>query len=243
MSGNKKSQAALVVMRRELAAYFSGPVAYIVTGLFLVFSGMLFFTSFFFENRAELRGFFSLLPLLFSFFVPALTMRLFSEELRSGSVETLMTLPVDAFDVVVGKFLAAWASAAALLAPTLVYALTVGFLGDLEAGPLVGGYAGALLLAAAYSAVGVFASASTKNQIVAFFVAFAVCAALTLVGAFLVFLPGPAVGFVEFLSAEHHFQSISRGIVDSRDLLYFVTVAVVFLGMAVSAVDAQRRAS
>ena len=216
-------------MRRELCAYFTNPAAYIVTGLFLIFSGILFFSTFFLNGRADLRGYFSLLPLLLSLFVPALTMRLFSEELRSGSFETLLTLPVKEVQIVMGKFLAAFITSAAMLFPTLFYAVTARVFGKPDAGPIIGGFAGALFLCAAYSAIGIFSSGSTKNQIIAFFTALAVSFALTLLGTLLVFLPGPLVSFLSWLSVTTHFQSISRGIVDSRDILYFAAICAVFL--------------
>ena len=229
---NKKN-STFIIMRRELAAYFTNPAAYIVSGLFLIFSGILFFSTFFLNGRAELRNFFSLLPLLLSLFVPALTMRLFSEELRSGSFETLMTLPVTEAQVVVGKFLAAFITSAAMILPTLFYVVTACVFGKPDAGPIVGGYVGALFLCASYSAVGIFASGITKNQIIAFFTALALCFALTLLGTLLVFLPAPLVRFFAWLSATTHFQSISRGIVDSRDILYFAALCAVFLLLTV----------
>lgn len=231
-----------VIARRELAAYFASPVAYIVVGLFLVFSGILFFSTFFLVNRAELRGFFGLLPVLFSFFVPALTMRLFAEEKRSGTEETLFTLPVSGFDAAFGKFAAALAFTAAMLVPTVAYVLTAATLGNLDPGPVLGGYAGALLLAAGFAAVGVFASAVTKNQIVAFFIAFSICILLALGDAFLILLPGPVVSFLEYLTAGYHFASISRGILDSRDVVYFASLTALFLWMASDAAEAGRSA-
>jgi ABC-2 type transport system permease protein len=229
-------------MRRELAAYFTSPVAYIVTGLFLAFSGFIFFSTFFLANRAELRNFFSLLPILFAFFIPAITMRLFSEEARSGSLETLMTLPVSGADAVAGKFLAAFIFSASMLVPTFVYAATVFVLGSPDVGPMIGGYLGALFLAACFTSIGLFASTLTKNQIVAFFVAFAVCIVLALVDKFLIFLPARIVDQFEFVSAGYHFESISRGIVDTRDLLYFLSLTVLFLGLAVRSVENRRAA-
>ena len=225
----KKRNSTFIIMRRELCAYYTNPAAYIVTGLFLIFSGILFFSTFFLNSRADLRNFFSLLPMLLSLFVPALTMRLFSEELRSGSFETLMTLPVTEAQVVLGKFLAAFITSAGMLLPTLFYAITARVFGTPDAGPLVGGYVGALFLCAAFSAVGIFSSGTTKNQIIAFFAALAICFALTLVGSLLVFLPAPLVKFLSWFSVTSHFQSISRGIVDSRDILYFAALASLFL--------------
>lgn len=236
----KQPSALSVIVSRELSSFFSGPVAYIVSGLFLVFSGLLFFSTFFLVNRAELRGFFGVLPMLFAFFVPALTMRLLSEERRSGSLETLLTLPVSAFDVVFGKFLAALLYIAVMLVPTLAYVVTVAALGSPDAGPIIGGYLGALFLAAAFTAIGLFASAITKNQIVAFFTAFTVSFGLVILDQFLVIFPAAVVGPLDWLSAGSHFESISRGIVDSRDLLYFASVCAVFLSLTVRTVSERR---
>ena len=232
----------LIIARRELTAFYSGPIAYIVAVLFLSFSGFLFFSTFFLINRAELRNFFSMLPVLFAFFIPALTMRLFSEETRSGSIETLMTLPVSPLDVAVGKFTAAFVSVTGMLVPTLVYAGTVVYLGSPDPKPLVGGYIGTFFLAAAFSAIGVFASSLTKNQIVAFFIAFTVCMVLALIDRFLVLLPAAVVGPLEFLSAGRHFESVARGIIDSRDLVYFLSLTVLFLALTVKALDTGRDA-
>src|SRR5574344_3102356 len=142
----KKQSPAVVIMKRELRSYFTGPIAYIVTGLFLIVSGILFFSTFFLQQRADLRGFFSTLPILLSFFIPALTMRLFAEEKRSGSIETLYTLPVTDAQVVTGKLLSAFIASAVMLAPTLCYALTAAVFGTPDAGPIIGGYLGALFL-------------------------------------------------------------------------------------------------
>ncbi len=237
---SRRGSALAVILGRELSSYFSGPVAYIVSGLFLVFSGLLFFSTFFLVDRAELRGFFGVLPMLFAFFVPALTMRLLAEERRSGSIETLLTMPVSAFDAVMGKFLAALCFVAVMLAPTLAYVATVAVLGSPDAGPIVGGYLGALFLASAFSAVGLFASAVTKNQIVAFFIAFTVSFGLVILDQFLVIFPAAVVAPLDWLSAGSHFESVSRGIIDSRDLLYFLSVTAIFLALTVKTVQERR---
>ncbi len=216
-------------MRRELAAFFTNPAAYIVTVIFLVASGIFFFSTFFINGRADLRNFFSLLPIMLSLFVPALTMRLFSEELRSGSFETLMTLPVTSAQVILGKFLAAFLTSAAMLVPTLFYVVTACVFGKVDFGPIIGGYFGALFLCALYSAIGIFSSALTKNQIIAFFTALALSFALILFGMILVFLPAPLVRFFSWLSVTTHFQQISRGIADTRDIIYFVSLSAIFL--------------
>ncbi len=240
MQTKKAKHAACVIMRRELASYFTSPIAYIVSGLFLIFSGILFFNTFFLANRAELRNFFTLLPITLAFFIPALTMRMLAEEKRSGSLETLLTLPVTATEVVVGKFCAAFISGAALLVPTLSYAITCSIFGQPDAGPMIAGYVGALFLIAAFSAIGIFATSVTKNQIIAFFAAFTICIVLTMIGNFLVFLPAGLVSFLSYFSAYDHFVQISRGIIDTRDLLYFISVAALFLTLTVQAVQKDR---
>jgi ABC-2 type transport system permease protein len=192
-------------------------------------TGWFFFTTFFLFNQANLRNFFALLPIIFSFVVPAITMRLFSEELNVGSYEILLTLPVRFRDVVLGKFLAAVLFIAAMLIPTFAYPITVSFLGQLDWGPVAGGYIGAVLLGAAFSAIGLFASSLTRNQIIAFIIGMAICFSLTLIDKMLFFLPHSLLGFLEYLGADFHFENISKGIIDSRDILYFVSVAFVGL--------------
>lgn len=240
-AATKRKSCAVVIMKRELASYFTSPVAYIVTGLFLIFSGFIFFSTFFISRRAELRNFFALLPVLLAFFVPALTMRLFSEEKRSGSLETLLTLPITDFDAVLGKFFAAFFTSAAMLVPTISYVITACAFGEPDAGPIIGGYIGALFLCAAFSAIGIFASSITKNQIIAFFVAFAICILLSMISGFLIVLPAPVVSFISFFTADTHFNSISRGIIDTRDLLYFVSLTALFVGLTVKVSKNDRR--
>lgn len=222
-----------IIMKRELKSYFSGPVAYIVTALFLLVAGVMFFTSFFLGDRVELRNFFSWLPIYLSVFVPALTMRVFAEEKRSGSIETLMTLPVTEFDVVLGKYLASFISTLIMIAPTLFYVITAYIFGSPDFGPVVLGYLGTFLLSAGYTAIGIFSSSITKNQIIAFFTGMIICIALTLLNTFLVFIPGPAVSVLSYLSAKNHFDSVVKGIIDTRDIIYFVSLAVLFFALTV----------
>lgn len=217
------------IFMKELKGYFISPIAYIVISIFLVLTGWFFFSTFFLYHQVELRSFFTLLPITFTFIVPAVTMRLFSEEFNTGTYELLLTLPVTPLDVIMGKFLAAAAFVAIMLLPTLSYGICISFLGDLDWGPLVGGYVGALLLGAAFSSVGLFASSLTHNQIIAFITGMAICFILTVVDKMLFFLPGYALSFFQYLGADFHFQNISRGILDSRDILYFLSVCFVML--------------
>ncbi|HXK66666.1 MAG TPA: ABC transporter permease subunit, partial [Spirochaetota bacterium] len=155
-------KGSTLIAKKELSGYFSTPIGYIVISVFLVIAGFLFFSTFFLYGQAELRAYFELLPLLFAFVIPAITMRLFAEERNTGSFEMLMTLPLSTIQVVTGKILAATLFASIMISPTLVYAVSVAFVGSPDIGPVIGGYVGAVLLAAAYASIGVFASSMTK---------------------------------------------------------------------------------
>ena len=176
------------ILEKEFRTYFVSPIAYIVIAIFLLVTGWFFFSTFFLFNQASLRNFFGLLPIIFSFVIPAITMRLVAEELNVGSYEILLTMPVTFTDIIVGKFLASVSFVVAILIPTLAYPITVTLLGQLDWGPVVGGYIGALLLGAAFSAIGLFASTLTRNQIIAFITGMAICFCLTLIDKILFFL-------------------------------------------------------
>ena len=156
-------------------------------------------------------------------------MRLVSEELNVGSYEILLTMPVTFTGVIVGKFMAALAFVIAMLIPTIAYPITVTALGQLDWGPVVGGYIGAVLLGAAFCAIGLFASGLTRNQIIAFIIGMAICFILTLIDKMLFFLPRSLLGVMAYLGADFHFQNISKGIIDSRDIIYFASVC--FIGL------------
>ena len=236
----KAKNPTFIIMKRELKANFSGPIAYIVGGLFLIISGVLFFSTFFINNSADLRGFFLNLPLLLSFFIPALTMRVFAEEKRIGSIETLMTLPVKEVHVVTGKYLASLFTTLIMIAPTLFYVLTLCIFGSPDFGPIITGYIGTIFLAASFTAIGIFSSSITNNQIIAFFTGFIICIVLTMLDIFLVVIPSPLVGFCSYLSANIHFDALSRGIIDTRDLLYFISIASLFFVLTVKRVHSAK---
>ena len=217
------------ILNKELKDYFISPIAYIVISIFLLVTGWFFFTTFFLYNQADLRNFFSLLPIIFSFVIPAITMRLFSEELNVGSYEILLTLPVTFTDIIIGKFLAGVVFVSVALIPTLSYPIFITFLGQLDWGPVMGGYIGAVLLGAALTAVGLFASSLTRNQIIAFIVGMMICFFLTLIDKMLLFFPESMLGVIGYLGADFHFKNIAKGIIDSRDILYFLSI--IFLGL------------
>ena len=217
------------IFRKEFSAYFVSPIAYIVIAIFLLVTGWFFFATFFLNNQANLRIFYALLPIMFAFVIPAVTMRLISEEINVGSDEILLTLPVTIREVILGKFLASVALVVAMLIPTVAYPLTVSFIGQLDWGPVAGGYVGAVLLGAAFSAVGLFASSLTRNQIIAFIIGMAICFTLTLIDKMLFFLPRSLLGVLAYLGADFHFQNIAKGIIDSRDIVYFISIC--FIGL------------
>jgi len=217
------------ILNKELKDYFISPIAYIVISIFLLVTGWFFFTTFFLYNQADLRNFFNLLPIIFSFVIPAITMRLFSEELNVGSYEILLTLPVTFTDIIIGKFLAGVIFISVALIPTLSYPIFITFLGQLDWGPVMGGYIGAVFLGAAFTAVGLFASSLTRNQIIAFIVGMVICFFLTLIDKMLFFFPESMLGIIGYLGADFHFKNIAKGIIDSRDILYFLSI--IFLGL------------
>ncbi|MDM8537896.1 ABC transporter [Desulfobacterales bacterium HSG17] len=214
---------------KEFKDYFISPIAYIVISLFLIVTGWFFFSTFFIFGRADLRDFFSLLPIIFSFIIPAITMRLFSEEKNVGSYEIIITMPVSTMDVALGKFFAATLFTTSMLIPTISYPVFISFIGEIDPGPVIGGYIGAIFLAGAYCSLGVFASSLTRNQIIAFIVGCAMCFVLTILDKLLFFMPAKIISVIEFIGANSHFTNISKGIIDSRDVLYFLSVIFIFI--------------
>jgi ABC-2 type transport system permease protein len=231
---------ALVISRREIRTYYNSPVAYIVVTVFTVITGYLFFNQLFMEKQAELRTLFSFMPFLFMFMVPAVTMRLLADEKSTGTLELLSTMPVRDWEVVVGKFLAALTLVGTAVGLTLVFAISVKTLGPLDRGPAIGGYLGLLLMAAAFVAIGVMCSAFTRNSIVAFIAAFGVCFALYLFGRLTQFMPEAIQPLVSFLSIDGHFENIGRGVVDSRDVIYYLSVIGTCLLLATTALESRR---
>ena len=227
---------ALIVARRELAGYFATPVAYVFIVIFLVLAGVLTFTlgNFFDRGQADLQPFFSFVPWLFLFLVPALTMRLWAEERRLGTIELLLTLPLPQWQAVVGKFLAAWAFCGIALALTFPLWITVNVLGDPDNGVILAGYLGCLLVAGAYLALGAAVSALTKNQVVAFVLAVALCFVFAAAGSpvvteFLTQRLPVLADIARALSVSDRFTGFTRGIIGARDLVFFASFIGFFL--------------
>ena len=209
------------IFRREIRSYFNSAVAYVVIVVFLAILGWFFTSNLFLANVASLRVIFELVPLMFLFFVPAVTMRLLAEEKKSGTLELLTTKPVRDVEIVLGKFLAAWVLLAVTLAPTLLYLFTIISIGSVDIGPVITGYLGLLLMGGVYIGIGLLASSLTENQIVAFILSFLAVLALFLMDKILIYVPEGFASTLEFLGIDYHFSNIVRGVIDSRNIIYF----------------------
>jgi ABC-2 type transport system permease protein len=213
----------LTIARREMGTYFNSPIAYIFIPVFLLLSSWLFFSSLFLYNQADMRELFAGMwtSFLVAVFAPAISMRLLAEERASGTLELLITMPVSDWQVVIGKFLGALGLFCTAVALMLVYGITIAWLGPLDKGPAFGGYLGLVLLGATFIAIGLAASAWTRSQIIAFIVSVLICLALWLIGKVTVFFPVSLQPAVEFLGIDSHIANTARGIIDTRDLLYY----------------------
>ncbi len=237
-----------VIIKRELGAYFSTPLAYVFIVIFLALSGALtFFMGAFFERgQADLASFFSFHPWLYLFLIPAVSMRLWAEERKTGTVELLLTLPTPTWVVVIGKYLAAWAFIGIALVLTFPLWITVNFLGTPDNGVIVASYLGSLVMAGGYLAIGSCLSAVTKNQVIAFILTAVVCFLSLMSGVELVqsFFQGWAPSFVlealASMSFLTHFNTIIRGVIDLRDVVFFGSIIGVFLYFNAAVIDLTR---
>lgn len=223
----------LLIARRELVAYFNLPIAYVVIPAFLVLNAAFLFVlnPFFLNDQATLRPMFEFAPFVFTLFAPAITMRSLAEERRSGMLEVVHAWPISDWSLAAGKLLGAWALLACAVLLTVPCAVSVALLGDLDWGPVVGGYLGLLLLGGAYLSVGLLVSAFTQSQISAFIAGFILCFALYACGQLGQVLPAGVAGLVEQIGFEVRFAPIARGVVDLRDVTYFGVVMLVCLGL------------
>jgi ABC-2 type transport system permease protein len=236
------------VFRRELASYFATPVAYVFIVIFLILAGAttFYYGEFFERGRADLQPFFGFHPWLYLFLVPAIAMRLWAEERKSGTIELLLTLPITMWQAVVAKFLAAWAFVGIALALTFPIWITVNYLGDPDNGVIVASYLGSLLMAGAFLAIGSCLSAATRNQVVAFILTVVICFLLLMagfplvLGFFQTLLPQGVVDAIAGLSLFSHFQAIAKGVIDLRDLVYFALTIGAWLYATAIVIDLKK---
>jgi len=238
------------IFRRELANYFATPLAYVFIVIFLIFSGIFtFYVGGFYERgQADLQPFFTFLPWLYMFLIPAISMRLWAEERKSGTLELLMTLPVPTVSAVLGKYLAAWVFTGLALLLTFPLWITVNVLGDPDNGIIVAGYVAGFFMAGSYLAIGSCLSAFTRNQVIAFVLTIMVAFLFTVSGmpmvldAFSGWAPDLVVEQVASLSFLTHFNSIVRGVIDLRDVIYFAALIALWLAANMIVVESQKEA-
>lgn len=230
------------ITKKELRSYFNSPLAYIFIDVFLVVNAWLFFQNYFLIGQADMRSFFSLIPWLFLFLVPAITMRVWAEEKKLGTAELLLTLPIKDVYIVLGKYLGSLLFLAITLALTFMIPVVVTWSGSADLGVIFASYIGSLFLGGAYIALGIWISAFTDNQIIAFI--------LTIVAAFLFFIVGEVfvlqsipdflIPFFKSLGLGSHFNSIARGVLDTRDILFYLSFIGFFLFLNVQQISGRR---
>ena len=225
-----------LLTQKEFKGYFNSPSAYIILVAFLLISGWFFVSPLFINNLAELRSLFNIIPILYIFFIPAITMGLIAKEKNTGTIELLTTFPIKDSEIILGKF---WASLSLILTGllfTLIHLITIVILGkNIDFGAVFCGYMGLILLGAVYSSIGLFASSLTNNQIVAFIISFFIIFFLFILQYTLLLLPSYIVGLFQYLSIGYHFSNIARGVIDTRNIIYFLSLIVLFLKLSIIA--------
>ncbi|MFW5637238.1 MAG: ABC transporter permease [Thermodesulfobacteriota bacterium] len=237
------------IFKREILGYFRSPVAYVFIAIFLLLLGFFtFYISHFFEmGQADLRAFFEWHPWIYMFLVPAVAMRLWAEERRMGTIELILTYPITVGEAILGKFLAAWIFIGIALSLTFPMVITVSYLGDPDLGAIFCGYVGSFLLAGAFLSVGSMTSAMTRSQVISFILAVVICLFFILAGyppiteIFSGWAPGWLIEVVANLSFLSHFQSLQRGVIDLRDLIYYLSV--IFFMLFANSIIIQNRST
>ena len=229
-----------LIVSKEVRTYFNSPVAYVFLVSFLLSAGWLFTTGMFLRGEATVAPFIEVAPLLFLFFIPAVTMRLFSEELGRGTFEILATLPVRDGEIVLGKFLSSAVLLICALGAAGIFPATVSLAGDLDGGQVFASYIGLFLVGTAFLSMGSFASSLTRREILAFIVGLGFMLAFFLFGKFTQFVPGNAGKVLDFIGIDSHLSNISRGVIDSRDVVYFLSLSAFFLHLTAYSLGSRR---
>jgi len=223
-----KQDSFRVLLKKELLVSLKTPSAYVVIIVFLLISGYMFADNLFLANVATLRPFFSLTTILFLFFIPALTMRSFSEEFKNGTIEIIVTHPVSRGRLVLAKFLSSLVIVLAALIPTVVYFIIISSLGQIDGGTVLAGYFGLLLLSAGYVSAGVFASSLTQNQVAAFIISLFILFIFFILDKVTSLATGPIAFILQYISSDFHLENFYKGAIDLRDVVYFGGVAMFF---------------
>ncbi len=226
---------------KEIKSYFNSPMAYIFLVIFAIINGYFFTRTFFLFSQSDMRSLFNIIPLVYIFFIPAITMNLIAREKNLGTMEVITTLPITDLDFVIGKFLAALTLILIGLSVTFIHFFTLIQVGtNIDYGAVFTGYIGLALAGAVYTAVGTFASSITDNPVIAFIIGIFIVIIFFLMDKMLMFMPVYLTGIIQFLSVDYHLSNISRGVIDSRNLIYFSSIVGFFLFMTVRVLDIRK---
>ncbi len=229
------------IFKKELYSFFSSPMAYIFLVVFALVNGYFFTNTFFLYDQSNMRSLFSIVPLVYLFFIPAVSMGLLSREKGLGTLEILSTLPIHDYELVIGKYLAALALIIIALSTSIIHYITLSFVGtNIDHGAILSGYLGLALMGGVYAAIGIFSSSVTDNQVVAFIIGIAIVIAFFLMDQLLVFVPSFMSTFIQYLSTGFHLSNISRGVIDTRNLIYFASMISFFLFMTTQIVSSRK---
>ena len=219
-----------IIFKKELKSYFNSPMAYIFLVVFAIVTGYFFTNTFFLFNQSNMRALFNIVPLVYLFFIPAITMGLIAREKNIGTMEVISTLPIKDVEFVVGKFLSALSLIALGLAFTLIHFFTLVNVGtNIDYGAVFTGYLGLLMLGSVYASVGTFSSSVTDNQVIAFIISVFIVLIFFLMDKMLYFMPVSIAGLIQYISVDYHLSNISRGVIDSRNIIYFASLIGFFL--------------
>ena len=231
----------ITIYKKELRSFFTSPMAYIFLVVFALVNGYFFTNTFFLYNQSDMRALFGIVPLVYLFFIPAVSMGLISREKSLGTIEIISTLPVRERDIVLGKYLAGLTLILVALFSTIIHYITLYNVGTtVDHGAVFTGYLGLALLGGVYTSVGVFASSLTENQVIAFIVGIAIVLAFFLMDKLLFFVPASMAVIIQYLSTEFHLSNISRGVIDTRNLIYFGSVIGFFLSMTTRILESRK---
>ena len=229
------------VCKRELGGFFNSPMAYIFLVIFAIVNGYFFTNTFFLFGQSDLRVLFDIVPLVYLFFIPAVSMGLIARENNLGTMETMSTMPLNSYEFVIGKFLAAFLLILLGLIATSIHLFTLISVGtNVDYGAIFSGYLGLALMGGTYAAIGTYASSVTENQVVAFIVGVFIVLVFFMLDKTLVFVPTSIAGFVQFLAVDYHLSNISRGVIDSRNLVYFFSVIGFFIFLTIQTLEMKR---
>ena len=233
--------SAIVIFKRELRSIFDSPMAYVFLVVFTLLNGWFFTTTFFLYGQSDLRTLFNIVPLVYLFFIPGITMGLISREKGLGTIEIISTLPIEDRDIVIGKYLSAVSLIGIALFSTSLHLITLMRFGNsIDYGAVFTGYLGLLLVGAVYASIGIFSSAVTDNQVISFIIGIAIIFIFWIFDKILVFMPDMLAGIIQYISVEYHLSNMSRGVIDTRNLIYFGSVIGFFLFMTTRLVESRR---